>query len=490
MSFGSNEVLSKIDLNLEKGRITALIGANGAGKSTLIKILAGVHQPTAGNILIDGSPVQMNNPITARHMGIETVHQRIDEGVVPGLTVAENLLFERIAQNEIPRVRSLKALLPPARAVADSLSLNWSDSQLKRDIFEIGIADQQLVMLARAVSRRPRLLILDEPTSALSAAESERLFSVVKKLRESGVAILYVSHRLGEIDSIADRVLVIRDGKVTGDQTSPFDWRLALMDMLGSQVVSELETFTEMRGELVVLELDDVKLFAKSESFNLDLKSGEVTGVIGLLGAGKTELAAGIFGAQPFSGGSMKLLGKQFEPKSPKEAVSRGIYLVPEDRAKQSMLPSWSLARVASLPFLNAICAGPVLSRGRETKMGVDLIQDYKIVSQSPDQEIDSLSGGNQQKVVVGRWMQGQPRIMLLDEPFRGVDIGARREITRKVRSLAKEGGAPIVFSADIDEILEIADRIIVLVDGSVRLDRYTTETNRDEIVRRMSEVM
>lgn len=488
-SFGSNQVLSGIDLAFAAGRITALMGANGAGKSTLIKILAGVYPPDSGNVLIDGVPAVLSSPLVAREHGIETVHQRIDEGVIPGLTVAENLVFERLAQNEVPRVMSLRRLLPRARQIAAALQLNWDDAQLRKDVFDIGIADQQLVMLARAVSRQPRLLILDEPTSALSATEADRLFTVIRQLRDAGVAILYVSHRLSEVDTIADRVMVIRDGVVRGDQTPPFNWQLALTDMLGSQVVVELEQFTEVHGSQTSLSLRGVQLFRRSEPFDLDIRRGEVTGVIGLLGSGKTELASGIFGAEEFVEGAMELDGSQYAPRSPQQAVQAGVYLVPEDRAKQSMLPGWSIARVASLPFLKALTSLGIISQKRESASGMDLIKEFKVVADSPDQDIDSLSGGNQQKVVVGRWMSSKPTLMLLDEPFRGVDIGARRDISRRVRALVQEDVAAIVLSSDIDEILEVADRILVLVDGEIRLDAYTTQTDREAIVATMSEV-
>lgn len=489
-SFGSNEVLSAIDLSFEAGRITALMGANGAGKSTLIKILAGAYPPDAGKILIDDVPVTITSPLGAREQGIETVHQRIDEGVVPGLTVAENLVFERLTQNEVPRVMSLRALLPRARDIAASLELNWDDEKLRKDVFDIGIADQQLVMLARAVSRKPRLLILDEPTSALSALEAERLFAVIRRLRDQGVAILYVSHRLSEVDSLADRVVVIRDGVVRGDQTPPFDWHAALAEMLGNQVVVDLEQLNEVRGERVILDMKDVCLFSDSLPFDLRVRDREVTGVIGLLGSGKSELANGIFGAKGFVQGRMELGGEAFAPRSPQEAVRAGVYLVPEDRAKQSMLPGWSLARVVSLPFLKNITSLGVISQSREKGAGTSVIDEFNVVATSANQDIDSLSGGNQQKVVVGRWMRGSPQIMLFDEPFRGVDIGARRDISRRARTLAQTGVAVMVLSSDIDEILEVADRILVLVDGTVKLDAYSTETNREAIVATMSEVV
>ena len=489
MAFGDNTVLRGVDLTINSGEVTAVLGANGAGKSTLIKILSGVYTGHGGVIEIDGQSQTIDSPMTARRIGLQTVHQRIDEGVVPGLSVAENLLFEQIAQNEIGRVASLRSLLPKAREVAEALHLDWSDAYLRKDVFEVGVADKQLLILARALARRPRLLILDEPTSALSQSEVDRLFVVINDLRASGIPVLYVSHRLGEIDTLADRLVVLRDGRIRGEQTAPFDWTAALKDMLGEQTVVELESFEEQHGVTTVLGLKDVQLFTRSAPFDLEIRAGEVTGVIGLLGSGKSELARGIFGADAFVGGSMQLDGRDYQPSGPPDAIANDVYLVPEDRAGESMLPGWSIARTASLPFLKSVTSRGILNFGKERTLGLDLIHEFSVVAGSDQQEVDSLSGGNQQKVVVGRWLHGTPRLLLLDEPFRGVDIGARRDISRKAREVAGAGVGVVVLTSDIDEVLEVADRIVVLVDGVPRLDTYSSQTNRDQIVARMSEV-
>jgi simple sugar transport system ATP-binding protein len=489
MAFGDNTVLRGVDLTINSGEVTAVLGANGAGKSTLIKILSGVYTGNGGVIEIDGEPQIIDSPMTARRVGLQTVHQRIDDGVVPGLSIAENLLFEQIAQNEIGRVASLRSLLPKAREVAEALHLDWSDSYLRKDVFEVGVADKQLLILARALARRPRLLILDEPTSALSQSEVDRLFVVINDLRASGIPVLYVSHRLGEIETLADRLVVLRDGRIRGEQSAPFDWTAALKDMLGEQTVVELESFEEQHGAETVLGLKDVQLFARSTPFDLDIRGGEVTGIIGLLGSGKSELARGIFGADSFVQGTMRLGGRDYVPSGPPDAIANDVYLVPEDRAGESMLPGWSIARTASLPFLKSVTSRGVLNFGKEHTLGIDLIHDFSVVAGSDEQEVDSLSGGNQQKVVVGRWLHGTPRLLLLDEPFRGVDIGARRDISRKAREVAGAGVGVVVLTSDIDEVLEVSDRIIVLVDGVPRLDTYSSQTNRDQIVARMSEV-
>lgn len=488
-AFGVNRVLRGVSFDVSAGEVLALMGANGAGKSTLIKVLSGVHHLQGGAVTVGGEPFAPESPLDARRLGIETVHQRIDEGIVPGLSVAENLLFEHIAQGELPLVRSLRQLLPAARAVADGLQLDWDDHVLRQDVHELGIADQQLLLLARALSRRPRVLVLDEPTSALSSAESERLFGVVDRLRDAGVAILYVSHRLSEIDRLADRLVVLRDGAICSAQTAPYDWRSAAHDMLGDRASQDAADLSEQRGSDVVLRMSDVQLFGESTPFDLDLRANEVTGMIGLLGAGKSELARGMFGAEPLLAGAMQLDSAAYAPGSPADAVAHGVYLVPEDRAAQAMLPGWSIAGTVSLPFLREVSPAGLIGSLRERVRGREVIDRFGVVATSEVQQVDALSGGNQQKVVVGRWLHGRPKLMLLDEPFRGVDIGARHDISRRAREVAADGAAVLVLSSDIDEILEVADRVIVLVEGAPRLDAYTSDTTREQIVSQMAEV-
>lgn len=489
MAFGVNLVLKGVDLTVTGGEVTALLGANGAGKSTLIKVLSGLYPGHGGQIIIDGHAVELKAPADAKNLGIQTVHQRINEGVIPGLSVAENLLFEKIARNALGRVGSIRQIMPKALEVADSLKLGWSEKFLRKDVFELGIADQQLLILARALIEKPKLLILDEPTSALSTAEVETLMSVIRDMRDSGVGILYVSHRLGELDTIADNLVVLRDGVIRGEQTKPFEWKEALGQMLGNDAMQDIQENIESRGVDTILEINSISLFKRSKPFSLSIRKGEVTGVIGLLGSGKTEIAQSIFGASKTGSGSMKFEGAPYKPRHPKDAIRRGVFMIPEDRASSSMFPNWSISKTASLPFLSQLSKGPNLGLAAEKNRAVEIIEELQIVANGPDQEVDSLSGGNQQKVVVGRWLKGKPKLLILDEPFRGVDIGARRTISLQARELAKSGAGVVVLTSEVDELLEIADRVIVLVDGEPRLDTYLSETSREEIVHEMSEV-
>jgi simple sugar transport system ATP-binding protein len=489
MAFGTNRVLSGVSMSVSEGSVVALIGANGAGKSTLIKILSGVYPEHGGEVLVDGRPVRMDSPRIARSLGIHTVHQRIADGVVPGLSVAENLVFDELSQPDFGAWFSLRKVLPRAREVAALLDLRWTDEVLRNDVYELGVADQQLLLLARALDQKPRMLVLDEPTSALSMAEVERLFAVIRRLKASNVAILYVSHHLSEIDTLADSLVVLRDGRIRLEQARPFGWTEVIRAMLGDQVLAAEASNVERRGTDVRLELRGVRLRARSAPQDLAFRAGEVAGIIGLLGAGKSELARGIFGAAPFAEGTMTLDGRGYAPRSPGDAVRKGVYLVPEDRAAEALLPGWSIGRSVALPFLSSLAPRGIVPHGAEARRGRWVIDQLGVVATGEGDNVDELSGGNQQRVVVGRWLAGRPSVLVLDEPFRGVDIGARAAIGRRLRVLAEEGAAVIITSSDVDEILQSSDRVIVLGDGLVRTDVYITETNRDQIIERMSEI-
>jgi len=489
MAFGPNEVLKGIDLAIEPGKVTAMLGANGAGKSTLIKVLSGVYNGYGGTVVIDGDPVYIDHPTTAHAHGIEAVHQKIADGIVPGLSVAENLLFEGIVNNQVRRAASLRSLMPEAREVAAVLDLGWSDELLRSDVYEMPIADQQLLLLARALVHEPRLLILDEPTSALSETEAERLFGVIRQLRDDGVAIFYVSHRIAEIDKIADRLLVLRDGVIRSDHGRPFDWETALHEMLDVDDADRTHRAVELRGAEDVLQLKAVQLLPKSIPFDLAIRSGEVTGVFGLLGSGGSQLAHGIFGADPFEAGEMLLKGEPFAPKAPADAIASSVYMVPEDRVGGTLIKSWTVSMISTFPFLSDISRFGVLNPLAEAKVGRTVIEDFGVVAQSEADSVMSLSGGNQQKVVVGRWLRKHPIVMVLNEPFQGVDVGARHDLAEKAREVAATGSAVIVMSTDLEEIMEVSDRVVVLADGNLRLDAYLSETSRDKILQRLSEV-
>ncbi|WP_293773507.1 sugar ABC transporter ATP-binding protein [uncultured Corynebacterium sp.] len=405
-SFGANDVLRGVSFELRSGEVTALLGANGAGKSTLIKILAGLQPPTSGKILVAGSEKEFARPGDAKSAGIEIVHQRVDESIVNGLTVAENLCFEEIASGDLSATASKKVILSRARQIASSLELNWSDSFLSSSARNLSIADGQLLLLARALVHKPKILVLDEPTSTLSKTEVERLFEVVIDLKNKGVAILYVSHRMSEIRQLANNLIVLRDGKIVDKQEGTFDLGKAIDAMLGQEGAAEHHLNNPSRGNEVTVSLKRVRLFPNSSELNLELRSGEVTGIVGLIGAGKSELANQIYGLDAPISGSIELEGGDISALAPGESIRRGIYLVPEDRAAQAMLPDWSIAHTASLPFLSSVSSMGILSSKAERILAQKVIENLSIVCEDSEQNLDSLSGGNQQKVIVGRWLE------------------------------------------------------------------------------------
>ncbi|BDZ46014.1 sugar ABC transporter ATP-binding protein [Naasia aerilata] len=483
VSYGPNLVLDRIDADIAAGEITALLGTNGAGKSTLIKALSGANPRHEGEISIDGEVVRLSSPQAAIRHGVATVHQKVADGIVPGLSVADNLLLSDYA-GQGGRFVGRRETLRRAREVLAVLDLPWTDRLLQEDAGRLGISDAQLLLLARVLRGRPRLLILDEPTSALTAPEVERLFRVLRALRESGLPILYVSHRFGEIESLADRVLVLRDGALQLDVRRPFDWHVILERMLGRRTELSVGVSEVSRGDRTALTVRGLRLQPEVDPVDLDIRSGEVLGVLGLIGAGKTELAETLAGVRPAGDATLELAGAPYRPGHPDAAIRSGVVLVPEDRQAQGIVPGWSVVRNVTLPFLRG-ASSPlgVLSGSRERDRGESVVRGLGVVTESLDTPVDDLSGGNQQKVVVGRWLSADPEVALLDEPFRGVDIGARREIGATLRRLAASGKAGVLLSSDVDEVLELADRIVVLVEGRIVLDAYADTVDRDAVV-------
>ncbi|MBN9211819.1 MAG: ABC transporter [Microbacterium sp. 71-36] len=480
--FGTNQVLRDVSLDLFPGSITALLGTNGAGKSTLIGAISGANAGYTGDIAVAGTDVRLTSPARARRAGIETVHQRIADGIVPGLSVADNLALTDLATGGHRLVRRTEAERV-ARAALERLGLSWSDEVLRADAARLGTSDAQLLVLARALRSTPRLLILDEPTSALTAAEADRLFAVLRVLRDEGLSILFVSHRFGEIERLADRIVVLRDGGLELEALRPFDWQAALEAMLGVPTELQQHITDPLPAHAEVLTVDDAVLLPGAAPLALSVAAGQVTGILGLLGAGKTELAEIVAGVRPAGTARLRLDGAPYRPASPAAAKDAGVVLVPEDRQRQGIQPGWSIGRTVGLPVLRQISRWGVVSPARERAAADDVIDAYGVVAPSADTRVDDLSGGNQQKVVVGRWLRTGPRLAVLDEPFRGVDIGARRRIGDSARDRAAEGAAVLVLSSDVDEILDVADRIVVLVSGRIVLDTPAGVLDRARIV-------
>ncbi|KAF1070516.1 MAG: Ribose import ATP-binding protein RbsA [Pseudomonas citronellolis] len=461
-SFGSTAVLQGIDLDIRPGEVLALLGANGAGKSTLVKVLAGLHRHDRGRLLIDGREQCFDSPLAARRAGIIAVHQQVEQGIVPGLSVAENLLLDQLCDSH-GRIgfRPAEARRLAAR-IAAALDL---DLPLTQPIERLGSAEQQLVILARALASRPRLLILDEPTAALSSQESERLFGLIERLRQQGVAILYISHRLSDLQRLAERAVVLRDGRLAGVFEAPLALDAALEAMLGAPLDTLLPEPSQPGATR--LSLRQWQLFAHSQPFDLDLRDGEVVAVTGLLGAGKSELAESLFGLRRPVAGQLTLDGVRWAPRSPREAIAAGVFFAAEDRRRGSLVPGYSLRQTLTLPWLHRFSRAGFIDRASECAAAQAQIAALGILGPGQDAPMEQLSGGNQQKVILARWLLGEGRVLILDEPFQGVDVRARREIGRHIRRSAA-GRATLVICADPDEALEIADRIVLMRDATL----------------------
>ncbi len=460
-TFGSNRALDRVSLEIFPAEVVALLGANGAGKSTLVKILAGSQSHEGGEIRIDGQPRHFSSPLSARRFGIVAVHQQINEGIAPGLSVAENLLLDELCRPDADFWLNRKRLLERAASIAAGLGLVLP---LEQPIEHLGQAERQLVVLARAFALQPRLLILDEPTAALSDAEAQRLFGLIDTLRSRGVAIVYISHRLSDLQRVADRAIVLRDGQLAGE-FSARQLPQALEAMLGQAL--EAHVYTPRAAGREVLKLHDVKLLPRTRAFDLTLHEGEVVVLTGLLGAGKSEIAEVLFGLRKPLSGSLQLDHADWQPGSPRVAIQSGVFFAAEDRASQSLVPDFSLRRTLTLPFLERFTRGGFIRNRAEAAAVEAQIAALGIKTVGIDVPMSALSGGNQQKVVLGRWLLGEGRVLILDEPFQGVDVRARREIGQLLRDSA-DGRATLVICSDVDEALEIADRILLVRDHAV----------------------
>jgi simple sugar transport system ATP-binding protein len=478
--FGANLVLRGVDLTLRPGTITAFMGANGAGKSTLVKIVAGVHPATAGRMTLAGAPFAPASPQAALRAGVVVVHQAINDNVVLTMTVLENLMIDRLCAGGSPLFLA-RAHRAEAQAMLDRVGL---DVPLSAEMGDLPLADRQMVAIARALAHDPKLLILDEPTSALSDSEAERLFAVVESMRAAGVPILYISHRMGDIRRLADRIVTLRDGRVTGDFAPPLDYEGAVRAMLGAAL--EAADHARVPGGAPVLEARGLRVLPGAAPLDLTLRAAEVTAVVGLVGAGKTELAETLFGLRAPRGGSMTLDGAAYAPAHPSEAVARGVFMTAEDRMGGSIVPEFDLSQNVTLPFLDAFAHLGLMRRSREARRGAEAIARLGIVAQGPRDPIGALSGGNQQKVVLARWLTRPARLLILDEPFQGVDIAARRDIGRALRATAHDR-ATLVLCADLDEAIEVADRILILSHGAARAEQEAGALDRAGLVQAMS---
>ncbi|MGN8020259.1 sugar ABC transporter ATP-binding protein [Phyllobacterium sp. 22229] len=477
-SFGSIQVLDGIDLQLRAGTVTILMGANGAGKSTLVRIISGVYARTSGSISLDGREFSPASPAEAIRAGVVTVHQNINDGVVADLDVATNLTLDRLNGRGARAIFNPRRVRREAAAVAERMGLQID---LGATVADLPLAERQMVAIARAMAHEPKVLILDEPTSSLSSVEAERLFEVIDRLRARGVAILYISHRMSDIRRLADIIVTLRDGRISGVFDGPeLDYGGAVNAMLGQKI--SLGNVVTREASAPVLQIENLCIAPGSRPFSLTLGDGEIVAVTGLVGVGKTAFAETLFGVRRPISGSMRLDGRPYAPRTTGQAINQGVFLVAKDRADSGIVPDFNIYENISLPFLKRSSFFSVSSRRRERNRARAQIASLGVVCRTERDEMDTLSGGNQQKVMVARWLSEASRMLILDEPFQGVDIAARRDIGSKLRASA-DGRATLVFLTEIDEAFEIADRIVVMSEHTLVGEHRNADVNIDKLL-------
>jgi ribose transport system ATP-binding protein len=471
--------LGGVSLQVGRGEVVAVCGENGAGKSTLMKIIGGVYQPDGGEILVDGLPVKINNVNDAMKLGIAFIHQELN--VLDNLDVAANVFLGREPLIQPFRLINSKKIHADTEPYLKRLGLNIS-SRTRLD--RLSIAQQQMVEIAKALSLNARIIIMDEPTSSLTLTETERLLELVCELSEQGVSVIYISHRLGEVEHCADRVVVLRDGKNAGE--------LAEADAKHDKIVSlmvgrEIKSFyVEPKSQkspafFKVRNIRSSRYPARQVSF--DAGKGEILGFAGLVGAGRSEIAKAIVGLDRINEGEIELGAQKISITSARAAIDRGIYLVPEDRRGEGLVTQMTVRENVTLPSLKRFAPFNLIRRDRERKVANEQIESLKIKTPGCETFVLNLSGGNQQKVVLGKWLSMEPKVMILDEPTRGIDVGAKAEIYRLMRALAEQGTVILMISSDMEEVLNISDRVAVMHEGEITgvLDR--ADCNEENIM-------
>ena len=460
--FGGVTALDAVDFDLRAGEIHALLGENGAGKSTLIKVLGGIHVPETGSIRIDGRATVIRSVAGADRHGIRIIHQELS--LAPNLSVAENIYLGRE-----PTWLGLLSRHGMFRAAEDLVRALGLDEirEVRTIVSQLSVAHQQLVEIARALSCRARILVLDEPTSALSEAETEALFATLRRLRTQGVGTIYISHRLEEILRLADRITVLRDGRSIGTQSAAAVSQQELVRwMVGREIADHFRRPRSTGGEpaLEVRRLRNRRV----HDVSFTVHYGEVLGIAGLVGAGRSELARAIFGIDPIQGGAIRIDGKPLHIAGPRDALRAGIVLVPEDRKLDGLIMSHSMAFNTALPWVADWIRFGIPNLRRRQSIVDRAVAGFGIRLADSEQPVDTLSGGNQQKVLVGRWMEHRPKVLILDEPTRGVDVGAREEMFTIIASLVESGMAVLLISSDLSEVINVSHRIAVYRDGRI----------------------
>jgi rhamnose transport system ATP-binding protein len=476
--FGPVKALVDGSIELYAGEAHALLGENGAGKSTLVKILAGVHVADGGRITIDGQPVRFANPIAAREAGISVIYQ--EPTLFPDLTVAENIFMGRHPLRPGKRIDRAE-MMRRSEEVFEQLGVPLSPSRLARGL---SVADQQIVEIAKAISFNAKIIIMDEPTAALTEVEVKRLFDVVVTLRAAGTAVMFISHRLEEVFAMCQRVTIMRDGAfVKTALISDITIDEVIYSMVGRDIVSLYGEHTRTPG-LNVLEVKNLTREGVFTDISFNVRAGEIVALAGLVGAGRTEVARGIFGIDKTDAGSVTISGQKLKSGSPLQAMAAGIGFVPEDRRQQGLVMQMAIDRNMALASIGKLSHLGLIRKSSERKLAAEWAARLQLKFGRFANPVMTLSGGNQQKVVLGKWLARQPRLLIIDEPTRGIDIGTKAEVHRLLGELVEQGIAVLMISSEMPEVLGVADRILVLHEGRLAAEFSREEADEASIMR------
>ena len=478
-SFPGVQALKDVTLTVAPGEIMALVGENGAGKSTLMRVLNGVLPLEQGEIFWEGRPVAIHSPHDAQSLGISMIHQEL--ALIPYLDTGKNIFLGREPRGIIPGTVNWKRLYAQASEQLDRLGLAIDP---RTPVRFLPIAQQQMVEVAKALSLNARLIVMDEPTSSLTDREVETLFAQIKALRTQGVSVIYISHRLEEVFEIADRVTVLRDGMLVGTEPiTALDSDRIIRMMVGREIGYVYERSERPPEGPIVLELRGVTRVGAIEDVSLTLRRGEILGVAGLVGAGRTELAETIFGVRPATSGEIWLEGRRVSIRRPSEAIDLGIGFVPEDRKAQGLFLSMDVATNTVMPILRRLTRWLLIQWSRVAKVAAEFITLLDIRTPSARQRVRNLSGGNQQKVVIAKWLTREPKVLILDEPTRGIDVGAKAEIHHLMRQLAGRGVGILMISSELPEVMGVSDRLLVMREGRLVAEFDPRRATDDDVI-------
>lgn len=456
--------LQNVDLAIRGGEIVGLIGENGAGKSTLMKVLGGAISPEAGAILIDGESHKSLNPRQAAGHGIAFVHQELN--TFSNLDVAGNIFLGREIASGPFRFMNRRAMVREVRPILDLLGARFGPDDSAADL---SLADQQILEIAKALSMNARLVIFDEPTSSLTLSETGRLLDVMRRLKQDGVAVLFISHRLAEIEDVADRVVVLRDGRNAGELPREAISKDRMVEMMIGRNIGRDERRRALDETGVVLDISRVRTQANpGATVDLTVRSGEILGLAGLVGAGRSELARAVFGVDPRRAGDVRVNGVPLAPNSIAASLAAGLCLVPENRKEEGLVLDFAILDNISLPNLGSLRRGWFVDRKAEAELGLVSKETLEIKAATLRDAVASLSGGNQQKVVLAKWLAMKPKVIIMDEPTRGIDVGAKGEVYALMRSLADKGVGILMISSDMEEVIGVSDRVAVMSAGRV----------------------